>query len=100
MTAQINPGDGDRRSGRRRSEDRSGPSQIQTVAATLIAVCGGLVVIYAFFAIFGAIDPLDAAVPTIAAVVLALVWFGAFVFRQRTAKDDPSQRINRERRGF
>jgi hypothetical protein len=67
--------------------------------ATALAICGGLVVIWAFFAAFGAIDPGQAWGLTIAAGVLALLWLLGFVHRLRLAPP-LSQRNDRERRGF
>ena len=92
---------------RRRSDDRRGASRreadraerLREIAAFAIAMCGGLVVLYVFFVVIGAIDIGNAAVATGAAIVLALIWLVAYRFRMRTDAQ-VTQRPDRERRGF
>ena len=67
--------------------------------ATLLALCGGLAVLYFFVAAVGAIDLENAIAATIGALLLAAVWFGGFVYRLRT-NAGRAQRPDRERRGF
>lgn len=92
----------DRRQASRRAADRS--VYLRTAAAAAVGVCGGLSVVYLFFAAFGAIDIEDALVATSVAVVMGLVWLGGYLVRHRQGADAPalemSERINRERRGF
>ena len=91
------PPTGERRAHTRRDEDRS--ELLRTVVATLIAVCGGLAAIYLFFAAMGAVDLGDAVVATIIAIVMGLIWLGAFYYRQRNNAGRVQWR-DRERRGF
>lgn len=90
----------DRRQGERRAEDRS--RFLRTAAAAAVAVCGGLVVVYLFFAAIGAVDFGDAAAATIVAIVLASVWVGGYWFRHRTVSQTGPElsHADRERRGF
>jgi hypothetical protein len=69
------------------------------MAAFAVAMCGGLVVLYVFFAAIGAIDVGNAVAATGAAIVLALVWLAAYWYRMRT-NALVAQRPDRERRGF
>jgi hypothetical protein len=88
----------DRRAGfPRRVEDRR--QRLREMAALLFAICGGLVVIYVFFALFGAFDPGDAAAASLVAVALGVVWFVGYWQRLRTGAAR-IQRPDRERRGF
>jgi small-conductance mechanosensitive channel len=91
----------DRRQAERRSEDRS--FYLRTAAAAAVAVCGGLAIVYLFFAAFGAIDIEEALVATTIAVVMGLVWLGGYVVRHRQAAGREAaavDRVGRERRGF
>jgi hypothetical protein len=81
----------------RRAEDRR--QRLRDMAALLFAICGGLVVIYVFFALFGAFDPGDAVVASLVAVGLGAVWFVGYWQRLRTGAAR-IQRADRERRGF
>ena len=63
------------------------------------AMCGGLAVLYLFFVVIGTIDVGDAAVATLTAIVLALIWLFSFWRRMRTDAV-VRQRPDRERRGF
>ena len=87
----------DRRQGPRRKEDRQ--ARISELAAFGFAICGGLVVIYVFFALIGAVDPLQAVVASVVALVLALVWLVGYWQRQRSGGRNLS-RGERQRRGF
>ena len=91
----------DRRQLERRAEDRS--RYLRTAASAAVAICGGLSIVYLFFAAFGAIDIEEALAATIVAVVMGLVWLGGYFMRHRQAAGragDLTDRINRERRGF
>jgi hypothetical protein len=91
----------DRRQGERRAEDRS--RYLRTAAAAAIAICGGLSVVYLFFAAFGAIDLEEALGATVVAVVMGLVWLGGYFVRHRQATRPESRvtaRREQERRGF
>jgi VIT1/CCC1 family predicted Fe2+/Mn2+ transporter len=87
----------ERRAYIRREEDHG--NLMRGVVSALFAICGGLAAIFLFFGIMGAIDFGDAIVATIIAVVFALVWFGGFYYRHRTAAGRAQWR-DRERRGF
>ncbi len=91
----------DRRQRSRRAEDRS--FYLRTAAAAAVAVCGGLSIVYLFFAALGAIDIEEALVATAVAVVMGLVWLGGYFVRHRQgdgAVAEATDRVNRERRGF
>jgi hypothetical protein len=92
----------DRRQFERRAEDTS--RYLRTAAAAALAICGGLAVLYLFFAALGAVDIEDAAAATAVAVVMALVWLGGYYVRHRAAQRAPTpgamDQQNRERRGF
>ena len=89
----------DRRSGGvgRRSEDRTQLLRVGVIAAT--SICGGLAILFIFFALLGTIDFENAIGSVIVAVVLALVWLAGFVYRHRV-ESESSVRHERERRGF
>jgi hypothetical protein len=94
--------EGDRRTrGRRgflrREEDRR--RYLRSTAAMAFGIAGGLVVVYLFFAAIGAVDPGDAAVASIVAIALALIWLVGVWIRIRTGAA-LAQRPDRERRGF
>ena len=88
----------DRRQGERRAEDRS--RYLRTAAAAAIGICGGLALMYLFFAALGAIDVEDALGATAVAVVMGLVWVGGYFVRHREASSAAADRLDRERRGF
>jgi hypothetical protein len=73
--------------------------RVRTAAAAIGAVCGGLAVLYVFFAAIGAVDLGDAIAATLIALVLGGVWLAFFVYRARTDALRV-QRSDRERRGF
>jgi len=88
---------GDLRRGHgRRAED---DLRLREAAATLLAFCGGLAVLYVCFAVIGGVDFGDSIVFTIAAAVLALVWLAGVWQRARTGAGFAA-RPDRERRGF
>ena len=88
----------DRREGaRRRIEDRY--QRFRDIAATLIAFCGGLVVMFLFFAAIGAVNLGDAIGFTIGAIVLTAVWLLGAWQRARSGASFVT-RPDRERRGF
>ena len=91
----------DRRQAERRAEDRS--RYLRTAAAAAVAICGGLSIVYLFFAAFGAIDVEEALAATVVAIVMGLVWLGGYFVRHRQAAGQDAglaDRVNRERRGF
>ena len=87
----------DRRGGLRREADRR--ERMREMVAFAFAICGGLVVLYVFFVAIGTINIGDAAVATIAAVVLACIWLFGFWRRLQTGAEMVT-RPDRERRGF
>ena len=90
----------DRRQADRRAADHS--RYLRTAAAAAVGVCGGLSIVYLFFAAFGAIDIEEALVATVVAVVMGLVWVGGYFVRHRQATETAraTDQMNRERRGF
>ena len=91
----------DRRQAERRAEDRS--RYLRTAAAAAVAICGGLSIVYLFFAALGAVDLEEALVATVVAIVMGLVWLGGYFVRHRQAAGREAaltDRLNRERRGF
>ena len=81
----------------RRAEDRR--RRFRDIAATVLAFCGGLAVLYLFFAAIGTVDIGDAIIATLIALGLAIVWLlGAFQ-RWRSGADFVTRR-DRERRGY
>ena len=91
----------ERRGYLRRAEDRQMLNQerLRSATAALMAVCGGLSVVFLFFAAMGAVDVGDAIAATVIAVVFALIWLAGFIYRTRTGAA-MLQRADRERRGF
>jgi hypothetical protein len=88
----------DRRDGPpRRYEDRY--QRFRDIAATLVAFCGGLVVMFLFFAAIGAVNLGDAIGFTIAAIALTAIWLLGVWQRARTGAAFVT-RPDRERRGF
>jgi ABC-type transport system involved in cytochrome bd biosynthesis fused ATPase/permease subunit len=81
----------------RRAEDRA--KRVRDIAATLLAFCGGLAVLYLFFAAIGAVDLGEALVFTIAAAALAILWLLGAWQRSRSGAAIVT-RPDRERRGF
>ena len=69
------------------------------MAALVFALCGGLAVVYLFFAAMGAIDIGEAATASAIALALGLVWMLGFGYRMRH-QAFRSQRSDKERRGF
>jgi Flp pilus assembly protein TadB len=89
---------GDRRATEgRRAEDRA--ARFRDAAATLMAFCGALAVVYVFFALVGAVDFGDTVILTVVAAVLALVWLLGVWQRARSGARFVT-RADRERRGF
>lgn len=90
---------GGRRQAPRRAEDRS--KLLREMAALVIALCGGLAVVYLFFAAMGAVDVGEAAMASAIALALGAVWLLAFGYRLRTnAARSVGPRADKERRGF
>ena len=88
---------GGRRRAPRRAADRA--RLLRDMAALVFALCGGLAVVYLFFAALGAIDFGEAATASLIALGLGLVWMIGFGVRVRTHAER-AQRADRERRGF
>jgi hypothetical protein len=108
---QMTPPDMERRTGERRSTisyggRRRAPRRaadraklLRDMAALVFALCGGLAVVFLFFAALGAIDIGEAATASAIAVGLGLVWMIGFGYRLRT-QAFRAQRADKERRGF
>lgn len=75
------------------------PQPLQIALALFISLCGGLALIYFVFAAIGRVDLAESQTTTIIASVMALIWFVAFLVRQRTGALRV-QRADRERRGY
>jgi purine-cytosine permease-like protein len=88
---------GGRRQAPRRAADRA--KLLRDMAALVFALCGGLAVVYLFFAAFGAIDFGEALTASLIALGLGLVWMIGFGYRMRNHAERV-QRGDRERRGF
>lgn len=88
---------GGRRRAPRRAADRA--KLLRDMAALVFALCGGLAVVYLFFAAFGAIDFDEAVTASVIALGLGLIWMVGFGYRIRTHAER-AQRGDRERRGF
>jgi hypothetical protein len=91
----------DRRQGERRAEDRS--RYLRTAASAAVAICGGLSLVYLFFAALGAVGFEEALAATVVAIAMGLVWLGGYFVRHRELTGDElrtTDRFNRERRGF
>ena len=90
---------GGRRRAPRRAEDRG--KLVREMAALVISLCGGLAVIYVFFAAMGAVDIGEAATATAIALGLGFVWLVAYAYRLKThAERSLGPRHDKERRGF
>ena len=81
----------------RRAEDRQ--RRFRDIAATLLAFCGGLAVLYLFFAAIGTVDLGDAIVATLVAIGLAVVWVIGAYQRWKSGAAFVTRR-DRERRGY
>ena len=88
---------GGRRQAPRRAADRA--SLLRNMAALVFALCGGLAVVYLFFAALGAIDVGEAATASAIALGLGVVWMLGFGVRLRS-QAFRAQRADKERRGF
>jgi hypothetical protein len=89
---------GERRAGPgRRDADRQ--RRFRDITATLLAFCGGLAVLYLFFAAIGTVKLKDALVATAIAVALAVVWLVGAYQRWKSGAIFITRR-DRERRGF
>ena len=88
---------GERRSVPRRAVDRE--QQWRSLAATFLAFCGALAVLYLFIGLIGAVDFGEAAIASGVAIVLGLIWLAGAYQRARTGAGVVT-RPDRERRGF
>lgn len=68
--------------------------------AALWAAIGAAVVLFAFFALIGGIDPGQATALTVVIAALAVAWLVHALRRARTADVGRAVRGDRERRGF
>ncbi|MEA2444533.1 MAG: hypothetical protein QOJ12_1825 [Thermoleophilales bacterium] len=87
----------DRRAFTRRAEDHG--QLLRATVSMLLAICGGLAVVFLFFAALGAVNLKDALAATVIALVMGGVWFAGFYYRHRTQATRVQWR-DRERRGF
>ena len=81
----------------RRAEDRTQLMRVAIVAVS--SICGGLAILFLFFALLGTIDFENAIASVAVAVVLSLVWLAGFWYRHRH-ESERGVRYERERRGF
>ena len=81
----------------RRSADRS--ARLRSAAATVLALCGALSVVYFAVAAVGAVDLADAALASGIALGLALLWLIG-VWQRTRSNAGFVTRPDRERRGF
>jgi len=81
----------------RRAEDRAQLMRVAIVAVT--SICGGLAILFVFFALLGTIDFENAATSVLVALILAAVWLAGFWYRHRHESERGLQH-ERERRGF
>jgi hypothetical protein len=96
------PAVADRRAPERRSYDRVDEERVlvaRTAGAAAIAFCGGLFVVFVFFWALGAFSVTNAVAATLVAMLFALVWLAAYLYRNRQ-EEPPLIRRDRERRGF
>ena len=87
----------ERRAGPRRAEDRE--RHWRSLAASLLAFCGALAVLYVSIGLIGAVDFGEAAVASAIAIGLALIWLAGAYQRARSGAGFVT-RPDRERRGF
>jgi len=74
---------------------------LRQIAAALIALSGGLAVMFLFFAAIGTVDLGEAVVLAVVVAVFALIWLvGALVRRRSGERPERVTRPDRERRGF
>ena len=83
---------------RLRAEEERRRQRDYHVEAAVWAVMGALVVLYLFFAVLGAIDPVEAPFATFVVVLLALGWLSHAW--ERLYRGGHVSRSDRERRGF
>jgi len=83
---------------RLRAEEERRRHRDYHIEAAVWAVMGALVVLYLFFAVLGAIDPIEAPFATFVVVLLALGWLSHAW--ERLYRDGHVSRSDRERRGF
>lgn len=88
---------GGRRQAPRRAADRT--RVLRDMASLVFALCGGLAVVYLFFAALGAIDISEAATASLIALGLGVVWMLGFGYRLRN-QAFRATRSDKERRGF
>ena len=71
------------------------------ILAGLIALCGGLALLFLFMAAIGSVDPGDATPLAIAVLVFSLIWLAGVWYRRRQGVEpERVNRADRERRGF
>lgn len=74
-------------------------SPLRAIIAMLLAVCGGLALLFLIVYPLGGINWIEAGPVSLVALALAAVWFLGFAYRHRTGALR-AQRPDRERRGF
>jgi membrane protein implicated in regulation of membrane protease activity len=72
----------------------------RTALALAIAIGGGLVLVYVFFATIAEVDVAQAVAATTVIAALAVVWVVAYWLRRRNADPRGPATFDRERRGF
>jgi len=82
----------------RQDEEERRARHAYNVQAAFWAVMGAIVVLYLFFAVLGAVDPVKAPGATIVIMVVALIWLAHSW--QRLHRGGHVSRSDRERRGF
>jgi hypothetical protein len=83
---------------RLRAEEERRRRRDHHIEAAVWAVMGALVVLYLFFAVLGAIDPIEAPFATFVVALLALAWLSHAW--DRLYRGGHVSRPDRERRGF
>jgi hypothetical protein len=86
---------GERRRGGRRTTDTEGRF---SVVPAVWAIIGAAVVAYLFFMVLGNVKPSEAPVPSVIALVLAVIWLAHAWRRVFIGATSPTS--DRERRGF
>ena len=85
---------------RARKPERAQLPVFRTALALAIAIGGGLVLVYVFFATIAEVDVAQAVAATTVVAVLAALWVVAYWLRRRRAEPRGPNAFDRERRGF
>jgi hypothetical protein len=81
------------------SRPRAVGPRLASIRAFVWALCGAVVVLFAFFAAIGGIDPSETTTLTLVVVLLAVAWL-AHAWPRLVAGRELGSRADRERRGF